>query len=155
MKPPQAILVPTDFSDFSDDALELAYDIAKQYNAKIYLLHVIEIIRQCAVDYCLDIQTVESLETQTLAVSEDLMKKQIERVIKTKDVEITTDIRKGTPYREILNEQQSKNIDLIVIASHGRTGLLSHLIGSVAEKVTRGARCPVVLVRPKHGSETG
>ncbi len=150
MKPPQAILVPTDFSDFSDDALELAYDIAKQYNAKICLLHVIEIIRQCTVDYCLDIQTVESLETQTLTASEDLMKKQIERVIKTKDVEITTDIRKGTPYREILNEQQSKNIDLIVIASHGRTGLLSHLIGSVAEKVTHGAKCPVVLVRPKH-----
>jgi nucleotide-binding universal stress UspA family protein len=50
---------------------------------------------------------------------------------------------------EILKEQQSKKMDLIVIASHGKTGLLSHLIGSVAEKVARGAKCPVMLVRNK------
>ena len=47
---PKTILVPTDFSKFSDDALEVAYDMAKQYQAKIYLLHVVETIQQCAVD---------------------------------------------------------------------------------------------------------
>jgi universal stress protein A len=78
-----------------------------------------------------------------------MMQKQINSVFKSKDVEVVSDVRKGTPYEEILKEQQSKKMDLIVIASHGKTGLLSHLIGSVAEKVARGAKCPVMLVRNK------
>ncbi|MBP1749449.1 MAG: UspA protein [Deltaproteobacteria bacterium] len=146
---PKRILVPTDFSEFSDDALEVAYDIAKQYQAKIYLLHVIETIQQCAVDYCLEEQTVDELEKQILASSEKMMKEQIEKVVKSKDVEIITDIRKGTAHREILKEEQSRNIDLVVISSHGKTGFLGHLLGSVAEKITREAKCPVVLVRKK------
>ena len=78
-----------------------------------------------------------------------MMQKQINKVFKSKDVEVVSDVKKGTPYEEILKEQQSKKMDLIVIASHGKTGLLSHLIGSVAEKVARGAKCPVMLVRNK------
>ena len=73
----------------------------------------------------------------------------INKVFKSKDVEVVSDVKKGTPLEEILKEQQSKKMDLIVIASHGKTGLLSHLIGSVAEKVARGAKCPVMLVRNK------
>lgn len=146
---PKKILVPTDFSKFSEDALKQAYDIAKKFKAKIYLLHVVDIIRQCAVDYCMDQQTLDSLEKQTIKASEDMMEKQIKKVAKSKDVEIVSDIIKGTPYEAILKEQQAKKIDLIVIASHGGTGLMSHLIGSVAEKVARGAKCPVILVKNK------
>jgi nucleotide-binding universal stress UspA family protein len=62
-------------------------------------------------------------------------------------VEIIKSITKGTPYEQILKEQQSKKVDLIVIASQGKTGILSHFIGNVAEKVLRGATCPVVLVK--------
>lgn len=77
------------------------------------------------------------------------MQKQIKKVAKLKDVEIISDVIKGTPYEAILKEQQAKKIDLIVIASHGRTGIMGHLIGSVAEKVARGAKCPVILVKNK------
>lgn len=146
---PKKILVPTDFSKFSDEALKQAYDIAKQYKAKIYLLHVIGVVQTCAVDYCLDDQTIRALDEKSLKFSEDMMQKQIKKVFKAKDVEVVSDVKKGTPYEEILKEQQSKKMDLIVIASHGKTGLLSHLIGSVAEKVARGAKCPVMLVRNK------
>lgn len=146
---PKKILVPTDFSKFSDEALKQAYDIAKQYKAKIYLLHVIGVVQTCAVDYCLDDQTIRALDEKSLKFSEDMMQKQIKKVFKAKDVEVVSDVKKGTPYEEILKEQQSKKMDLIVIASHGKTGLLSHLIGSVAEKVARGAKCPVMLVRSK------
>jgi universal stress protein A len=146
---PKKILVPTDFSKFSEEALKQAYDIAKQYKAKIYLLHVIDVIQQCSVDYCLDQQTVDSLDEQIIKASEDTMQKLIKKVAKSTDVEIISDVRKGTPYEEILKEQQAKKIDLIVISSHGRTGLLSHLIGSVAERVTRAAKCPVILVKNK------
>ena len=146
---PKKILVPTDFSKFSDNALKQAYDIAKQYKAKIYLLHVIEVVQTCSVDYCLDDQTVRALDEKSLEFSEKMIQKQINKVFKSKDVEVVSDVKKGTPYEEILKEQQSKKMDLIVIASHGKTGLLSHLIGSVAEKVARGAKCPVMLVRNK------
>lgn len=146
---PKKILVPTDFSKFSDDALKQAYDIAKQYKAKIYLLHVIEVVQMCVVDYCLDKQIVDALEKKSADASKELMQKQIKKVVKSTDVEIISDVIKGTPYEAILKEQQSKKIDLIVIASHGRGGLLGHLMGSVAEKVARGAKCPVVLVKNK------
>jgi len=146
---PKKILVPTDFSKFSDDALKQAYDIAKQYKARIYLLHVVDVIQVCAVDYCFDQQTLDSLEKKSIKSSEDMMQKQIKKAIKSKDVEIIPDVIKGTPYVTILKEQQAKKIDLIVIASHSRTGLLGHLIGSVAEKVARGAKCAVILVKNK------
>ena len=146
---PKKILVPTDFSKFSDEALKQAFDIAKKYKAKLYLLHVIDVIQQCAVDYCMDQQTLDSLEKQTIKASEDMIQKQMKKVAKSTDVEIVSDVKKGTPYEEILKEQQAKKIDLIVIASHGHTGLMGHLIGSVAEKVARGAKCPVILVKNK------
>jgi universal stress protein A len=146
---PKKILVPTDFSKFSDNALKQAYDIAKQFKAKIYLLHVIEVVQTCTVDYCLDDLTVRALDEKSLAFSEKMIQKQINKVFKSKDVEVISDVKKGTPYEEILKEQKSKKIDLIVIASHGRTGILSHLIGNIAEKVVRGAKCPVMVVRNK------
>jgi universal stress protein A len=146
---PKKILVPTDFSKFSDDALKQAFDMAKQYKAKIYLLHVVGLIQQCVVDYCLDQQTTNALEKKAVKAAEDMMQKQIKKVVKSKDVEIVPDVAKGTPYVEILKEQKSKKIDVIVIGSHGMTGILSHLMGSVAEKVLRGAKCPVVLIKNK------
>jgi len=60
---------------------------------------------------------------------------------------VTFDVKSGTPYEEILKEQQERKADLIVIASHGRTGILKSFIGSVAERVMREAKCPVLLVR--------
>jgi nucleotide-binding universal stress UspA family protein len=146
---PKKILVPTDFSKFSDNALKQAYDMAKEYKAKIYLLHVIGIIQTCVIEYCIDQQTIDALDKKAIKATEDMMQKQIKKVVKSKDIEIIPDITKGTPYQEILKEQQSKKIDLIVIASHGMTGILSHLMGSVAERVLRGAKCPVVLVKNK------
>ncbi len=147
--PPPTILVPTDFSKFSDNALKQAIDIAKQHKAKIYLLHVISVMQQCSADYCLDNATVAALEKKSVKSSEDMMKKQIKRVMKTEEAEVIPDVKQGIPFAEILKEQAAKKIDLIVIASHGRTGLLGHLIGSVSDKVMKNAACPVLLVRAK------
>ena len=77
------------------------------------------------------------------------MQKQIRKVVKSRDVGIDSDLRKGTPYQEILKEEKDKKIDLIVIATHGQTGLKSYLLGSVADKVSRHAKCSVFLVRGK------
>ena len=143
------ILVPTDFSKFSDNALKQAVEMAKQNKAKIYLLHVIGVVQQCAVDYCMDQQTVDSLNKQLIKASEDMMQKQIKKVVNSKDVEIIPYVVNGTPYHEIIKEQEDKKIDLIVIATHGQTGLKDYLLGSVADKVSRNANCSVLLVRGK------
>lgn len=145
------ILVPTDFSEYSDAALKYAIDLAKQGGGKIYLLHVVHVVQACAVDYCFDQATLDMLEKKSSSSADDMMKRQLELFPDAKSIDITTDVRQGMPYEEILNEQQAKDIDLIVMSSHGKTGLLGHLLGSVAEKVMKKASCPVLLVRqPVH-----
>lgn len=146
---PKRILVPTDFSNYADNALKYALDIAKQYQAKVFLLHIIDDnIQQCAVDYCLSDAVMNEIIRESITVSNDKLQQEINRVTgNASDIEISYYVKRGIPYDEILKEQGEKNIDLIVIASHGRTGIRRILIGSVAEKIMRGAKCPVMLVR--------
>ena len=141
---PKSILVPTDFSEYSDKALQNAIDIAKQFTGKIYLLHVVGTVIQYT---SLDPQMVKQLENEIVTAAQKMLTEQLAKFPDSKSIEIIADIRRGTPYEEILRDQKEKKIDLIVIASHGKTGLLSHLIGSVAEKVVRNAKCSVLLVR--------
>jgi universal stress protein A len=144
---PKNILVPTDFSEYSDKALQQAMDIAKQYSSKIYLLHVVGLVIQCTMDYCLDPKTSTLVERETITAAKKMIQDQLGKFPDSKSVDIVADIRTGTPYEEILKAQQEKKADLIVIASHGQTGLMRHLIGSVAEKVMRQSKCPVLLVK--------
>lgn len=144
---PKTILVPTDFSEYSDKALQEAIDIAQKFNAKIYLLHVIELVIHCTVDYCLDPQTITQVENESIQASKKMIQDQINKVGEAKIVQIIPDIRKGAPYEEILKAQEEKMIDLIVIASHGQTGVKRFLVGSVAEKVLRHSKGPVLLVK--------
>ncbi len=143
---PKNILVPTDFSEFSDNALRYACDIAKQHMSSIRLFHVVEVIQQCVADYCLDAALVADVQGKVIESAQELMGKQIERVVKAEKIEIVTELVQGIPHREILEEQERRKIDLVVIASHGKTGILSHL-GSVTDKVMRGAKCPVLVVK--------
>jgi len=144
---PKNILVPTDFSVFSDKALATAQDIAKKFNSRIYLLHVVdEGLHECADQYCVDPAVVKALKEDSVKGAREKLQGEFSRIHED-GAEAEFSIRQGTPYEEILKEQAEKKIDLIVIGSHGRTGFLSHLIGSVAEKVTRSASCPVLLIR--------
>jgi nucleotide-binding universal stress UspA family protein len=145
---PKNILVPTDFSEPSDQALKKAIDIASQHKAKIYLLHVIDqAIRQCAVDYCLDYAVVKQLEQDSEKVSKEMLEQEVKKVLQSQEIDIEYDVQHGTPADIILKEQENKNIDLTVIASHGKTGIKKVLMGSVAEKVLKGSKSPVLLVK--------
>jgi universal stress protein A len=144
---PKQILVPTDFSTFSDKALKEAIDVAKQHGSTIHLLHVISIVQQCAVDYCMTGEVMNELERQSTETAQNKIKEEIDKLPESKTVTIIPEVKKGTPYEEILKDQMERNIDLIVIASHGTTGLLHHFMGGVAERVSKGARCPVLLLR--------
>ncbi len=146
---PKNILVPTDFSKYADAALKKAVDIATQHDTKIYLLHVIDKqIVECVVDYCLSYEVVEALKKDSLKEAKARLKKEAEAIVKSKKIKVSYDIKRGVPSEVILSEQQAKKIDLIVMSSHGKTGLLKQLMGSVADKVVQGSKCPVFVVKP-------
>ena len=146
---PKKILVPTDFSVYADNALKQAINIAKQNKAKIYLFHVIDDgFRQCAVDYCLDEGIVQRIYKDSIKNAKDKLQQEAKKIIdKHSSIEIVYDTRRGIPYEEILKEQEEKGIDLIVIASHGKTSILKNLLGGVVDKVIKRAKCQVLLVR--------
>jgi nucleotide-binding universal stress UspA family protein len=125
----RTILVPTDFSEYSDMALQKAIDIALQQNARIYLLHVERLTEK---------RTVDSPEI--------LIRAQIGKFAEVNMVEIIPAIRKGSPYEEILKEQVEKGIDLIVIGSHGKKRLRHHLTENVATKIAKKVPCSVLLI---------
>ncbi|MFZ2397742.1 MAG: universal stress protein [Smithella sp.] len=146
---PKKILVPTDFSVYADNALKQATDIAKQNKAKIYLLHVIDDgFQQCAVDYCLNEGDVQKILKDSIKNAKEKLQQEAKKVTdNNSSIEIVYDTRRGIPYEEILKEQEEKGIDLIVIASHGKTGILKNLMGGVVDKVMKRAKCQVLLVR--------
>jgi universal stress protein A len=146
---PKRILVPTDFSSYSDEALKKAVDIAKQYGAKVVILHVARVVQHWPTGYALnlDVPTIEDYEAASVKLAQQLIDEQVKRAIGDTDVDMVYEVKSGEPYEEILSECSRKAMDVIVIASHGRTGVLSHLIGSVALKVAQHAKCPVLLVR--------
>ncbi|MGB4547703.1 MAG: universal stress protein [Syntrophales bacterium] len=146
---PKNILVPTDFSEYSVKALKEAVDIAAQHGSKIHLLHVVDRqVQECAIDYRLSDEIVRSLKKESLKTSKDTLEKEVEKTIKDKNIKVVIRVKRGIPAQTILREQKAKKIDLIVIASHGKTGLVKQLMGSVADKVVKGAKCPVMVVKP-------
>jgi nucleotide-binding universal stress UspA family protein len=147
MVPIKNILVPLHFSEFSDKTFQYALDTAILHKAKIFLFHVNEAVQQCAVDYCIDASTVERIEKESNATVTGLFKKMIGRYPEAKEIDISTEIKIGSPSEEILKEQQEKNIDLIVIASHKKRGKGGSLFGGVADNITRSAKCPVMVIR--------
>jgi universal stress protein A len=144
---PKSILVPTDFSDYSDKALEQAIDIAKQYKSKIHLVHVIGVIQQCVVDYCLDAETLSELKDRTIKTAQMMAQDQLAKFPDAKLIDVEINVRQGIPYDEIIKYQIEKKIELIVIASHGKTGLLHYVMGSVTDKVIRTAKIPILLIK--------
>lgn len=145
---PKKILVPTDFSEYSDKALSEALDIAQKYQSQVYLLHVIdENVQQCAVDYCLPQESVDSLEKQKYDRSRQMLTEEVERIHNRPAVEVNYDVKMGAPTDVILKEQKEQNIDLIVMASHKKTGFKSHFLSHVANKVAEKASVGVLLVK--------
>ncbi|MDD5167777.1 MAG: universal stress protein [Syntrophales bacterium] len=147
MKATQKILVPTDFSTYADKALEEAISLGKQFHSEIILLHVVDDLQQCFVDYCLPEEMVEGYRQTALKTAKEKLQGLTWKYKDVQEVTLTSEVRIGIPFSEILKAEQDKNIDLIVIASHGKTGFMHSLIGSVADRVSKGAKCPVMLIK--------
>ena len=142
---PKNILVPTDFSVYADNALKQAIDIAKQNKSTIYLFHVIDDgFRQCAVDYCLNEGDVQKIYKDSIKSAMDKLQQEAKKITDNQSgIEIVFDTIRGIPYEEILKEQEAKGIDFIVIASHGKTGILKNLLGVVVDLLMNRAKCHV------------
>jgi|WetSurMetagenome_2_1015567.scaffolds.fasta_scaffold27750_2 universal stress protein A len=126
----RTILVATDFSEYSDMALQKAIDIALQQNARIYLLHVERLMKK---------RTFDSPEV--------LIREQIGKFPEANMVEIIPDIRKGSPYEEILKEQAERKIELIIIATRGRAGLIRHHpTKNLATRIAKKSPCSILVV---------
>jgi universal stress protein A len=144
---PSKILVPTDFSEHSDRALKQALDIAKQYGSKVYVLHVLHGEMYFVSEFSSISDALQKIEDSKLATAQEDLQKQLDRFPQAKEMQVETNIREGVSYEEILKEGEEKGIDLIVIASLGRSGIAKYLIGSVARNVLKGAKCPVLLTK--------
>ena len=122
-RPAQEILVATDFSDSAEAALGVAVQYARALHARLHLLHIF---------------TAEEIDVTRLLTDA--------AAEAAPDVPVTVAGTGGDPAEEILRYATRLAIDLIVVGTHGRTGVSRVLLGSVAERVVRGARCPVLVV---------
>ena len=139
------ILVPIDFSNYSKKALSYAVNFAKQFNSKIYLVYVIEPVIYPS-DFSMGQVTFPSTDVELA----DRAKEELNALIKTEigdTIETDVIIRTGKPFVEINETASKEDIDLIIIATHGHTGMEHLLFGSTAEKVVRKAPCPVLTLR--------
>lgn len=140
------VLIPVDGSKGSRGAVERGLDIAKTYGATVHALYAVEPI------YLMDAnvdQVVSALESEGEAATEDVAKQ-----AEAAGVEVETHVEQGEPYRAILDYADDHDVDLIVMGTHGRTGLNKLLLGSVTEKVVRSSNVPVMTVRLGDEEET-
>lgn len=141
----ERILIPTDGSAAASAAVETALDLAEAHDATVQALYVIEPVYTDAGSN----QVTEALTSKGERTVAELGEK-----ARSRDLSATTDVRKGTPHEEILTFADTNDSDVIVMGTHGRTGLGRYLVGSVTQKVVRLADIPVLTVkRPESAAE--
>jgi len=146
----QRILVPTDFSKFSQVAITYAAALTEKFGAELYLLHVVQDLTVFLPEAVETAPVVALPVDQFLAAARTAMERSA-RDNSLQNLPIHQEIRVGTPFYEIVRFAREVKSDLIVIGTHGHTGLVHVLLGSVTEKVVRKAPCPVLTVRhPEH-----
>lgn len=139
------ILVPLDFSVPSKNALRYALPLAGRFNATLCLLHVLE-----------PSSFVNDLRNSPLVVSDATVANRLHHklvMLARQEVDplihVVPQVRVGKAFQEIVTAAKQLNADLIVIATHGHTGLKRVMLGSTAERVVRHAPCPVLVVRER------
>ena len=145
MKNFSTILVAVDFSDSSDNAFQLALSMAQVFKSRLIILHVINEPIDLRGFYVPHI-SYEKLEEEIAEGAEKMMESFCRQHIDAYS-DFETRIVPGMPYEQILAQANEAGAELIVLGTHGRTGLDHVLFGSTAEKVVRKSRLPVLTVR--------
>jgi len=139
------ILVPIDFSDYSKSSLKYAASFANKFNSEITLIYVVEPVIYPP-DFSMGQIAIPSVNAEwDLKAKEELEKLGKQEI--PENIKISIKINTGKPFLEIIDTAVEENIDLIIIATHGHSGVEHILFGSTAEKVVRKAPCPVLTLR--------
>jgi nucleotide-binding universal stress UspA family protein len=139
------ILVPIDFSEHSKDALEYAVDLGSHFKAELILIYVVE-----TVGYPADLGYGQVAIPQLEKEMTERGRKELQRLADTfigEKLKVKLLVQVGRPFLEIIKTAKTDEVDMIIIATHGHTGVEHILFGSTAEKVVRKAHCPVLVVR--------
>jgi nucleotide-binding universal stress UspA family protein len=149
----KTILVPHDFSSSANHAAAIARDEAKVHGGKLLLLHVIDLPHQIQPDTAIVPEpggAPISVKDYAIARAEEHLNDLAARLGKD-GVTAQTFIRVGNPVDEITTFVKDNHVELVVMGTHGRTGLQHLLLGSVAERVVRTSKAPVLTIRaPEH-----
>lgn len=135
------ILYPTDGSEPAESVLEYALRIASEHEATIHILNVVDTSQDSLTP--IQGEVVDALERD----GEQIVDEATERVT-DRDISVTSDVRRGTPSTSIVEYSHQFDIDLVVMPTHGRSGLQRFLIGGVTERVINTAETPVITVNP-------
>jgi len=145
MKQFAKILFATDFSESSENAFEYAITLATKFDARLIIVHVINEPVDLRGFYVPHI-SFEKLEEEIRGSAEKMMEKFCRTKIKGFS-NFESHVIAGIPHEEILRRAAGENVSMIVVGTHGRTGLDHVLFGSTAEKIVRKSTCPVMTVR--------
>lgn len=144
----QRILFATDLSEPASHAQKYACSLAEQFRAELHVLSVIQDVALVSPDPNVPwVIPASSLDEVQRSLEQSLA--QVPDAAWSAGKPVVRVIRTGAPYAEIVEYAKEANIDLIVIGTHGRSGILHALLGSVAEKIVRKSPCPVLTVPPK------
>lgn len=141
----KSVLCPTDFSPQSQTATQTALEFARRFNAKLMLLYIIE-------DPVIYLPMMESFPLPSQEQMETYAEERLENWVPTSDrgdLQIQHFWVHGNPTDEIVKFAAKSKADIIVMGTHGRSGVPHLLLGSVAENVCRHAPCPVLTCRPE------
>ena len=141
----QNVLVLTDFSKDSDEAVRAAIDFAKKYNSRLTVLNVVRDIPNLT--FVLSDSEYHRLERKLEVHAEEQFDKMETAIPELAEIEYKRKIRKGTPYISCLYEIENGNYDLVVAGSHGKSDLKKVVMGSTAEKVLRRSPISVFVTR--------
>lgn len=150
----ERLLVPIDFSELSKTALPWAVSFARSFSAEVILFNVTETY---PIDYLLGRELMNHAITPLMMEAEDALKRMANNLNDKTGIKVSVFVRDGTPHKEICQVADEKHADLIILTTHGYTGLKHVWLGSTAERVVRNARCPVLAVRElkkSQGSES-
>lgn len=142
----QSILVPIDFSPSSKETIDYAVAFARQFKARLTLLHVVEPV--ATPDFATSFPLAMDDDKLMAAVMSELASVVKAARIPRGMVEKTL-VRRGRSFHEIADAARTRKVDLIIISTHGYTGLKHALLGSTTERVVRHAPCPVLVVRQR------
>lgn len=146
----KTILVPTDFSQQAQYALDLAHGIAKKNNATVRLLNVVEAPHGTSFNAMGEMTAPDGMDSMFFAQLLKRMREQLTKLVenpKYQDIQLEGDVEVGNPYESISRTITDQKVDLVVMGTQGSSGLEEVLVGSNTEKVVRRARCPVLTVK--------